>query len=312
MVSSSVWTLLKPVLLISKWTGTFPIDVKVNQEGQLRITVNKRVFLVSLVYHLINLSRDVHYMYVLIHGFIEAGGSVKPIQILTLLNDTLYNFFMIAIFLLTLTKVRTYSYILSKFEAIQNELQNDFQNSKRIKKIITFSIVFQMKDAVESTFRLCSHIARGDDLTALTYFHYCSSILAITNHSMIELEFGIIILVVLAYLWEMNSFIAGSKRSVKNTNWDGLRRIYAHLHDICININASYALCILCSLILRAIHVQIEVFRNATLFYDLLVAKRVSFDAEFLDAMRWLIMELFRLTMIITVCAKVTSEVSET
>jgi len=40
------------------------------------------------------------------------------------------------------------------------------------------------------------------------------------------------------------------------------------------------------------------------------VAKQSSFDAEFLDAMRWLIMELFRLTMIIVVCAKVTSEVS--
>jgi hypothetical protein len=310
MAPSSVWTLLKPVFLISKWTGTFPINLDLNQEGQLRVTVNKHVFLVSLVYHFINLSRDFHYMYVEIHGFIEAGGSVKPIQILTLLNDTLYNFFMIAIFLLMLTKVHTFSYILSKFEAVQNEYQKDFQNSKKVKKIIAFSILFQMKDSVESCFRLCQHIARGDDLSALTYFHYCFSILAITNHSMIELEFGIIAFIVLAYLWEMNSLVAGSIKCVKNTNWDGLRRIFAHLHDICIHLNASYALCILCSLILRAIHVQIEVFRNATLLYDLLVAKQSSFDAEFFNAMRWLIVELFRLTMIIIVCAKVTSEVS--
>jgi hypothetical protein len=309
MAASSVWTLLKPVLLISKWTGTFPINLDLNQEGQLRVTVNKHVFLASLVYHFINLSRDFHY--VLIHGFIEAGGSVKPIQILTLLNDTLYNFFMIAIFLLTLTKVRTFSYILSKFEAIQNELKIDFQNLKMFKKIIAFAIVFQMKDSAEIFYRLCRHIVRGDDVSALNYFHYFFSLLAITNHSMIELEFGIIVFIVLAYLRAMNTLVAGSMNCVKNTNWDGLRRIFAHLHDICVNLNSSYALCILCSLILRAIHVQIEVFRNATLLYDLiLVAKQSSFDAEFLDAMRWLIMELFRLTMIIIVCAKVTSEVS--
>jgi hypothetical protein len=310
MAPSSVWTLLKPLLLISKWTGTFPIDVNLNREGQIRVAVNRRVFLVSLAYHFINLSRDFHYMYVLINGFIEAGGSVKPIQILTLLNDTLYNFFMIAIFLLTLTKVHTYSYIFTKFEAIQNEFHDVLQNSKNIQKIIIFSIVFQMKDVVESSYRLCSHLARGDDVSALTYFHYLFSILAITNHSMIELEFGIIVYVVLAYLWEMNNLMAGRAKKVKNTNWDGLRRTFAHLHDICVNLNASYALCILCSLILRAIHVQIEVFRNATFFYDILVAKQGKFDTEFLDAMRWLIMELFRLAMIIIVCAKVTSEVS--
>lgn len=308
MAPSPVWTLLKPLLLISKWTGTFPIDMGLNQEGQIRVTVNKRAFIVSLVYHFINLSRDFHYMYVLINGFIQAGGSVKPIQILTLLNDTLYNFFMIAIFLLTLTKVRTFSYILSKFEAIQNEFQ--FNNSKKINRLIAFSIMFQMKDIFESCYRMFRRIVRGDDINALTHFHFCFSMLAITNHSMIELEFGIIVYVVLAHLIEMNSLVAGSIKSVKNTNWDGMRRIFAHLHDICVHLNASYALCILCSLILRAIHVQIEVFRNATLFYDLLVAKQGNADSGFMDAMRWLIMELFRLIMIIIVCAKVTSEVS--
>ena len=228
MAPSSVWTLLKPVLLISKWTGTFPINLNLNQEGQLRVTVNKHVFLVSFVYHFINLSRDFHYMYVLIHGFIEAGGSVKPIQILTLLNDTLYNFFMIAIFLLTLTKVRTFTFILNKFEAIQSEFKNNFQNSKKVQKIIIFAILFQMKDSGEIFFRLCRHFARGDDVSALNYFHYFFSMLAITNHSMIELEFGIIVFIVLAYLREMNTLVAGSMKCVKNTNWDGLRRIFAH------------------------------------------------------------------------------------
>jgi len=306
MAPAAVWQLLKPLLLISKWTGTFPIDVKVDHLGKICVSVNKLVFAISIIYHVVTLSRDFHYMYVLMDGFIKAGRSVKPIQILQLLNDTLYNFFMIAIFLLTLSKVHAFKFMLAKFEAIEKDFQ--LKSLARLRKVILLAVVFQMKDVADALITNIMKFYRNE-LRLIRAIHSSFSMMAVTNHGMIELEFGIIIYIVLSFLREINSAVALSAKNVKSSNWDSLRRIYAHLHDICVNLNGSYALCILCSLILRAILVQTEVFRNATYFYDLLVGKKATFDTEFLYALSWLALELFRLIVIIVVCAKVTNEV---
>jgi hypothetical protein len=223
------------------------------------------------------------------------------------LGDLSFSSFVVSLYTSTWLKITHFPVIFRKFDEISAIIQ--LPNATRAKLTICFIfILIQTMD----TFKFLNFLLRIiSNLSPVDSLEWCMSYLSLINLNVVDIEFWALCYLVYQYLTALNDklrAILGNELSEQRLDQiEVTRPTVCNLIDISELINSLYGTCLLCSLSMRCINLQHDGFICIRLYYE----RGIIYDTKVLKYASWFCIHLSRCLLLVWVCSKVKSEVSD-
>jgi hypothetical protein len=303
MASNEFYHALKPILWLSKYLGTLPLDF-IEVQGRISVKTNRVLGFFSLIYSLFNIIRDFKY----VHGsFSKQAKRFVPAGVLVALGDLSFSSFVVSLYSSTWIKITQFPVILKKFDEISAIIP--LPSATRAKFTICF--IFILVQTMD-TFKFLNYLLRIiSNLSLVDSLAWFMSFLSLVNLNVVDIEFWALCYLVYQYLTALNDklrAILGNELSERRLDEiEVTRPTVCNLIDISELINSLYGTCLLCSLSMRCINLQHDGFICLRLYYE----RGIIFDPKVLKYASWFLIHLSRCLLLVWVCSKVKSEVRD-
>jgi 7tm Chemosensory receptor len=297
MASNEFYHALRPILLLSKYLGTLPLNF-VEIQGRISVATNRVLAFFTLIYSCFNIVRDFKYVH---SSFAKQVKRFVPAGVLVALGDFSYSAFVVCLYASTWTRVKQFPLIFQKFDDISAMVQ--LPNATRAKFTICIIFIFiQSMDTLKFLNYLVKAFSKFTFADALTW---CMSYLSLINLNVVDMEFWAQCYLVYQYLTALNDKLRAILLGQRLHRIEITRPTVCNLIDISELINSLYGTCLLCSLSMRCINLQHDGFLCLRLYYE----RGDVFDRLVLKYAAWFAIHLSRCLLLVWVCSKVKSEV---
>jgi len=303
MAGNDFYQVLKPILLLSKFSGTLPLNFEETPEGKVLAKRNRFCYLLSFFYSLFNVARDFKYVR---DSFVKQVKRLVPARVLVAIGDFTYNAFVISLYTSTWARVKYFPVIFEKFGEISLVLS--LKSPKRIRNIIVFLFLSAhfMDTYKFMTFFVKSILNYNVSLSSALL--WLMSYFSLINLNVNDFEFWGLCFVIYQYLKALNEKLEGIWQNVSIGELEDVeitRPIVCNLIDISELVNSLYGTCLLCSLSMRCIYLQHDGFLCIKNYYD----TGILFSWYIFKYGMWFIIHFSRCLILIWVCNKVKNEV---
>lgn len=301
MASSEFYHAIKPILFLSKYLGTLPLDFT-EVRGRVFVKTNRLLAFFTLLYSLFNIIRDFKYVH---NSFTKQVKRFVPAGVLVALGDFSYSAFVVALYTSTWPRIKHFPRIFQKFSEISVVVH--LPSASRAK--FTICLIFILVHSLD-TFKFLNYLVKIIfKLSPVDSLSWLMSYLSLFNLNVVDIEFWALCFLVYQYLAALNEKLSATLNNVLS-GWrldqiELTRPTVCNLIDISEQINSLYGACLLCSLSMRCINLQHDGFICLRLYYE----RGDIFDTHVLKYASWFAIHLSRCLLLVWVCNKVKSEV---
>lgn len=304
---NSVTFALKPVYLVSKYTGILPLKYSTCRFNRVKILQDRKILIASLVYLIISNIRDFHYSYKSITSYIYSDESTFDAgNLLQCVGDIIFNFYMLVILYFVLKQVNCFPQILKQLTQINTVVI--LKNYRNVRVILLSWLTFFH---VSFLFLISEHFLTSVERSISSFFQTIMSTLASGNQMSIEIQFWSICFIVMQYYIMLNMKMESysKKNYVPKKEIEAIRLVYGMLHEICVKLNQIYSFCILSFLCIRNVYIQYAVYNIIKGMFDLVT--RGNQDHQLRVWVQWLLHDSVKVALLFWICVKIETEVRE-
>jgi hypothetical protein len=300
---------LQPVLLFSKLTGTLPFAFGADAGGNLIMYNGSFTWFACFLYAILAYARDAMYIFGSMARQLASPDAIAADQIFHICHDWLFHVFLLTVYVTSFFKFSHFTKLFASLANVDNNIP--LANARKIRNIsLTLLIAINILDLTQQIYYYFVLNVDASPLTA-DLFSRILAVIVRCNQNSIDIEFGSFSYVILKFFQQINKRIRHESVNLDSEQANKLRKSFGHLHTATEILNQIYGPCMLFSLCVKGINLQIQL-------YDLLVKvfNYIAFKEEFLNfainSLRWIVTNTYRAGVIVWLCKNITAEVSFT
>lgn len=297
---------LQPVLLFSKLTGTLPFAFGTDVGGHLVVFNGSFTWFACFVYAIVAYARDGMYI---VDSMTQRLSSTDPIAanlILHMCHDSLFNIFLLSVYLTSFFKFKHFTKLFASLAQLDSSLQ--LENARKIRNItISLLIVINILDLTQQFYY---YFVLQVDLPLTS--HVFTRILALIvrcNQNSIDIEFGTFSYVILKYFQNINKRISTEAVNLDSEQTNKLRKSFGHLHAATEVLNQIYGPCMLFSLCVKGLALQIQLYEFLVKIYNYFTFKEELLRSS-INIFKGILTNTYRVGVFFWLCKNITAEVS--
>jgi hypothetical protein len=300
---------LHPVILVSCFTGMLPLKFTVRGSHNLEIQRDRKLFICSVIYFIVQWIRDINYFLKLAwHHFNSESYDMEVVHFLQLFGASIFNIYILLIFYFMVFDSKKFIIIIQELTKMDSIVPH--RNIQSVRHIILF--YFICIHGLYLSFHIVNlySAVKDGNYEYINIFTGIMIYIAGCNHITIEMHFWSICYLLYRYLEQMNYCLKCHAQNTKNLTMkriDDYRKVFEIVHKLHLLTNLMYDRCLMCFLCMRNVYTQYDLYLLVKNIFDLVVLNEPIEDVYY--SVKWLIFAGIRVFLLFSICTNVENEV---